>query len=263
MIKQKDSWTIVYDTAVREDGSLFFPEKLNKEYLENKRKELGPYIFANQMLNRIIPEGEQDFKKEWLVYYDELPKRKNTYAFVDPAISLEEDADYTAVVVVDVDANNDWYLRAAKRYRVTATQTVQLIFQIAERFNTRTIGIEVVAYQKALMHFLEDEMRRRNQWIHIWDYNPGPNKTKEDRIRGLIPRFEWGSIKLARGLHDFEDEYSKFPRGANDDLLDALASIQAFAYPPSEDKKQEKPPAPNAPDYESWYIKQIKAGKKP
>jgi len=260
---EKNGWSIVYDAAVRPDGSLFFPQKLSEEYLKSKRKELGPYIYANQMLNRIIPEGDQDFKKDWIKYYDEIPKNTNTFAFIDPAISQEESADFTAVVIVDVDTENNWYIRAAKRYKITATKIIQLVFQIEEKFKPKTIGIEAVAYQKALMHFLDEEMRRRNKFINVWDYHPGTDRTKNDRIRGLVPRFEWGSIFLARGLTDLEDEYAKFPRSAHDDLMDALASIQEIAYPPSKEKTVEKQPSPNSPDYEAWYIQQIKKGRKP
>lgn len=263
MKKTKGAWEIVYDAAIRPDGSYFFPEKLSDEYLQAKRKELGTYIFSNQMMNRIIPEGEQDFKKDWLKYYDELPERKNTFCFIDPAISQEDDADFTAVVIIDVDVNNDWYLRAAKRYKITATKILGLIFQIYEKFKPKMIGIESVAYQKALFHFLKEEMRRRNTYIPVHDYHPGTEKTKEDRIRGLVPRFEWGNIFIARGLDDFEDEYLKFPRARHDDLMDALASVQEIAYAPSIKKEVTHVPAANSPEYEKWYIEQIKKGKKP
>lgn len=263
MIKEIGKWTVVYDAAVRPDGSLFFPEKLSEEYLKNKRKELGPYIYANQMMNRIIPEGDQDFKKDWLKYYDEIPENTNTFCFIDPAVSLEESADFTAVVIVDVDKANNWYVRAAKRYKITATKVIDLIFKIHERFKPKQIGVETVAYQKSLMHFLEDEMRKRGEFIKIYDYNPGNDRTKQDRIRSLVPRFEWGTIFLARGLNDLEDEYAKFPRARHDDLMDALASIQEIAQPPVEKKKEEKVPAPNSPEYEAWYIAQIKKGRRP
>lgn len=248
-------WAVAYDSAIRDDGSLLFPKKLSKEFLQRQRKAQGSYIFSYQYLNQIIPSDDQDFKKEWLKYYDQLPRIKNTFAFVDPAISLEDNACFTAFVIVDVDVDNNWYLKVAKRVRVTATQTIKLLFDIHQLFKPTMIGVEIVAYQMSLMHFLNAEMRKRKLTIPVHGLKRGTDKSKPQRIRGLVPRFEWGRILVKQGLHDFEDEYMKFPRGTFVDILDALSSIEEIAYPPEREKFNDKQPAPNHPDYESWYIR--------
>lgn len=249
-------WACAYDKAIRPDGSLLFPAKLSQSYLARQRKIQGSYIFAHQYLNEIIPGDDQDFKREWLVYYKELPKIKNTFAFIDPAISLDLAACYTAFVVVDVDVENNWYLKAARRVRITATQTIKLIFDLQEIYKCTRIGIEGVAYQMALMHFLDAEMRKRRITVPVVPITRGPDKSKNMRIRSLVPRFEWQRILVKPGLTDFEDEYMKFPRGTFVDILDALSSVEEIAFPAEPEKKLDKPPSPNHPDYESWYIRQ-------
>lgn len=62
-----------------------------------------------------------------------------------------------------------------------------------------------------------------------------------------------GTIMLAVGLADFEKEYDTFPRGAHDDLLDSLASLESIVTYPIE-RKVTREPTPNDPDYEKWYI---------
>jgi phage terminase large subunit-like protein len=257
-----EKWACVYEKAIRDDGSLLFPKKLSQEYLQRQRKAQGSYIFAHQYLNEIIPADDQDFKKEWLVKYEHLPKIKHTFAFVDPAISLEDVADYTAFVVVDVDTDNQWYLKVAKRVRITATQTIKLIFDLQAMFKCQRIGVEAVAYQMALMHFLDSEMRKRRVTLPVQAIKRGPDKSKLTRIRSLVPRFEWGRILIKDGLYDFEDEYLKFPRGTYVDILDALASIEEIAYPPEKPKELDIEPAPNSPDYEKWYIRKRLTEKK-
>lgn len=247
-------WACAYDKAIRDDGSLLFPQKLTKEFLTRQRKIQGSYIFAHQYQNEIIPGDDQDFKREWLVYYKELPRIKNTFAMIDPAISLDQAACYTGLAIIDVDVNNTWYLKVARRLRITATQTVELIFKVQEMYKTNLIGVETVAYQQALMHFIIDEMRRRKTQLPIFGVNRGPDKSKMMRIRSLVPRFEWGNIQIKEGLTDFEDEYSKFPRGTYVDILDALSSIEEFSYPPAPERVNKKPPSPNHPDYEKWFI---------
>jgi predicted phage terminase large subunit-like protein len=254
---EKHVWSVVYDKAIRDDGSLFFPSRLDRSFLAEQRKIQGPYIFANQYQNEIIPGDAQDFKQEWIRYYDKVPTNVYTFIFIDPAISQQSTADYTAYVVVRVDSSGYWYLERAKRQRINATDTIKLVFDLADQYKPMAIGIETVAYQKALLHFLDEEMRRRGTVVPVTGINRGPDKTKEQRILSLVPRFEWGRILLNRNLDDFEDEYAKFPRSRHDDLLDALASIEEIAFNPQEERQTHEPKTPNSPGYESWYINQL------
>lgn len=251
------TWAVVYDKAIREDGSLLFPQRLSKQYLDGQRKIQGTYIFTNQYQNEIIPSDDQDFKKEWLKYFTDLPKYKTTFAFIDPAISLEDQACYTAVCVIDVDEANTWYLKVAKRLRITATQTIELVFKLHEMFRCQAIGIETVAYQEALMHFLDTEMKRRRITLPVHGIKRSPDQSKMLRIRSLVPRFEWGRIMVKAGLTDFEDEYLKFPRGTFVDILDALSSLEELAYPPDPKQKDRQELPNNHPDYEKQYIRKL------
>jgi hypothetical protein len=253
-----ETWSVAYDRAIRPDGSLLFPQKLSKEYLARQRKIQGPYIFASQYQNEIVPSDAQDFKKEWLVYYDELPRIKHTFAMIDPAISLDQAACYTGIAIIDIDVNNQWYLKVARRVRIDATKTIELIFDIHRIYKTQLIGIETTAYQMAIMHFLKDEMRKRKITLPVHGVNRGPDKSKMMRIRSLVPRFENQGILVKRGLMEFEEEFTKFPRGSYVDILDALSSIEEFSYPPEPEKILDTRPAPNHPDYEKWFRKQLR-----
>lgn len=248
---------MAYDKAVRPDGTLLFPQKLSKDYLARQRKIQGPYIYASQYQNEIVPSDEQDFKKEWIKYYAELPKLKHTFAMIDPAISLDQAACYTGLAIIDVDINNQWYLKVARRVRIDATQTIDLIFEINRLYKPQLIGVETVAYQMAIMHFLKDEMNKRGITLPVHGVNRGPDKSKMMRIRSLVPRFENQGILVKPGLTEFEDEYSKFPRGTFVDILDALSSIEEFSYKPDRPKELEKQPPPNSPLYEKWFRKQL------
>ena len=246
-------WNVVYKKAYNENGSLFFPEKLTAAFLERQKREQGSYIFSNQYLNEIIPLDMQTFKKEWFQYYESIPKIHHNFAFIDPAISQADTADFTGVTVVAVDSENRWYVRFAKRYKITPTQLISLLFEIQKNFNCQVIGIEEVAFQKALLYFLTDEMKRRNNFIPVKGIRPPTDKTKEMRILSLVPRFEWNRVYLNKNLNDLELELMMFPRGAHDDLLDALQGIDMISYPPSAEKIWDKAPPPNHPDYERYY----------
>lgn len=252
------SWLIVYEKAIREDGSLFFPEKLSLEFLEMARREMGSYIFANQYQNEIIPSDELIFKPEWLRYYKSIPENRHTFIFIDPAMSLEKHADFTGVAVIHVDEENNWYVPFAKRLKITPTDIVEIVFRLNEEFKPMTIGVEEVAYQKALLYMIQDRMNKTGTVVPVTGIKPGNQVSKETRILGLVPRFEWGKIFLNQGLTELEDELAKFPRAAHDDVLDALSMCSFISISPARRRNTDEPPiASDAANYESWYRRQL------
>lgn len=252
-----NGWDIVYEKAIRDDGSLFFPERLSHEFLQKARRTMGSFLFANQYQNEIVPDDEKKFKKEWLKFYSQIPSGCLTFVFIDPAIGQNKRHDYTGICVVQVDCNGTWYLPVASRQRLTPTEIVEKIFEINVRFKPVAIGIEVVAYQEALLYFLAQEMNRRQTVVPIKGIKRS-QVSKETRILGLVPRFEWNRIFINHGLTDFEDEYEMFPRGTHDDILDALTSLEEIVhYPQKQETKIERPNGPSDPNYERWYIQEL------
>lgn len=257
-------WSVCYKKSISSDGTLLFPERLTKEFLDSQRRIMGSYLFANQYQNECISEEDKNFKSHWLRYYTELPKNTHTFVFIDPAIGQKDNNDYTGLVIVDVDSEGLWYLRLAKRFRLNPTQIVNLCFEINNKYKPNCIGVEVVAYQEALLYLLDERMRMFNTVLPVKGIRRS-NVSKETRILGLVPRFEWGKLLIGQGFTDFEDEYNSFPRGSHDDLLDALASIDEIAFYPEKHKEKdiEKPNSPSDPNYERWYIQQLARGRVP
>lgn len=252
---------MVYERAIRKDGSLLFPERLTEEFLNDALKTMGTWLFSNQYLNEIIPPGEAPFKPEWIVKNSKVPDKVMNFGFIDPALSESQGSDYTALVVVSVDEDRNWWIRVAQRYRINPSELVNLAFRACKEFNLVCLGVEDVAYQKALLYMMSDEMRRRNMIIPVKGINPGTDKTKEMRIMGLVPRFEWGSVYLTKDMPDLELELAQFPRGKHDDLCDALASLESIIYYPAKDRTQPVQPQPGHKDYERKYIEKLLANR--
>ncbi len=250
-------WSVVYEKAIRDDGTLLFPERLTQEFLDKARRTMGSYLFANQYQNEVIPEDEKRFKPHWLKYYHEIPTHCHKFAFIDPAIGQKNHNDYTGISMVHVDSDSHWYLNLAKRERLTPTEIVSKVFELHEKFGLQAIGVESVGYQEALLYLLAEEMRRRKKVVPVVEIKRKAI-SKETRILALVPRFEWGLISIAQGMRDFEDEYGTFPRGSHDDILDAVASLEEIVfYPQKQEKKLEKPHSPHDPDYERYIIQQL------
>lgn len=250
-------WSRVYKRAINDDGSLLFPERLTHEFLTNARRTMGSYLFANQYQNEVIPEDEKSFKKAWLRYITLIPDGCYSFGFIDPAIGQKSHNDYTGISIVDVDVNKNWYLKYTARLRLTPTQICDKMFDICKQFDLKALGVEITAYQEALLYILDERMRHRNQILPVKGIQRN-SVSKNTRILGLVPRFEWGRLFVRGGMVDFEDEYHSFPRGAHDDILDSVASLEELVYYPerkADDDQQEL--NPNDPRYESKYLRRL------
>jgi len=259
MVQKNDKWALIYETAVREDGSLLFPERLTQEFLEEARRNMGSMLFANQYLNEIFPSEDAKFKREWFKYWSSLPEvQLHTFAFIDPAISTEDHADYTGIVVVSVDAKTNWYIRHASRQRLNPTQIVHKCFDLHREYKLTGLGIEDVAYQKALLYMLNEEMQRRQVILPAKGVNKGNKTTKEMHIMSMIPLFEWGRMWLTHGCDDFERELLQFPRASHDDIIDSCASLQQIVFYPTHKKEDlSNVTNPNDSRYESRIIRDL------
>lgn len=251
-------WSIVQKKAIQDDGSLLFPERLTKEFLDEARKTMGSYMFANQYQNEVIPLEAQTFKRQWFRYYAEVPELVNNFAFIDPAISEADTADFTAWVVISVDVHKNWYVRVADHAKINPSQIIELMFKLKAQWKVAILGVEDVAFQQSILYFANEEMRRRGVILPMTGIKRGPKQSKQMRILSLVPRFEWGSLFLRSDLYELEKELGQFPRGAHDDILDALSSLEEIVYyPVVQRRSNNEPPPTNSPEYEKWYIRNL------
>ena len=203
--------------------------------------------YRNKMCLCISPDS-QKFKREYFRYYDKLPdlSRLNIYTTVDLAISQKVNADNSAIVTVGVNADGHWFVLDIEYGHYDPTTTIDAVFSAVQRWRPLSVGIEVVAYQAALQHFLEKEMPRRGAFFRIQPLKA--EKKKEIRIDAIQPRFAVGSVWFRRGapwLKKIESELLAYPHGAHDDVIDALAYMEQMITEPMSYKRR-------VGDDESW-----------
>jgi predicted phage terminase large subunit-like protein len=220
------------------EGELLFPTRLSWKTLKELKKQQGNAHFSAQYMLDPIPEEDQIFRGPFKTYEETDLRGIDLKKFItiDPAISEDKQADYSAMTCVGVDKNNDWYILDIWRDRVQPKRLIDQVFYWNEKWKPISVGIETVAFQKALQYFVYDEMKRRNLIVPLRELG-NTNRAKDERIRGLQPRYEMGSVfhpqKTAVPLVvDLEDELLRFPKGKNDDLVDSLASQLELCFPP-------------------------------
>lgn len=229
---------------VIEGDKPIWPEKFTDKHIKKLKKEKGPYEFSSQYNNEPIPDEDQQFRKEWFRYYkDDDIRKRNLFFFtmVDPAISQESSADYTVLTTIALDEYYNWFVYDIIRDRMLPNEIIDKMFNIYERFHPVEMGLEVVAYQKMLGYALRDEMRKRKKYLPLRELKPPNNKSKEARIKSLQPGYHSGKIfhkERMPNLEYLEDELLRFPRGAHDDIIDTLAYLTEFAFPPKKEHKK-------------------------
>lgn len=224
---------------------------LGKKQVYSLETETGNYVAWGYLskncnyLNNPVPDDEADFKREWFIPYDPTDLRGkplNKFITIDPAISVEKDADYTAMVTVGVDEFRNIYILDIVRARLKPKEIIDTLFDLWHMYSPVKIGIEDVAFQKSLQYALTEEMHNRYVYLPITPLRPG-GRAKEQRIRGLQPLYANQKIfhsKHVRNIMVLEDELTRFPRGKNDDTADALAYILDLGIFPAKRKVTRK-----------------------
>ena len=227
-------------------GKLLFPNKFDWDRLAELKRQKGNYSFSCQYMNEPTDPKDAVFKRENFKYYDDDVIRGrvlNHFTTIDPAISLAKGADYSVILTVAVDLWNNWYVREIVRGKYTPEQLIEQVFLADEKWHPKRIAIETYAFQKVLQYTINDEMRRRNHFLPLEQLKHETDRSKEDRIRALQPRYQQGAIHHCQSLPNndwLEDELTRFPKGKHDDIIDALAYMLQIAFPSKKKEGQQR-----------------------
>jgi predicted phage terminase large subunit-like protein len=210
------------------------PVFLTRDQLAKKRADMGPYVFACQMLQDPKADETQGFKEEWLRYAAVDHNGQNLAVLVDPASSKKKSSDYTSAWCLGFGADKNIYVHDMVRDRLSLTQRADLLMAWHRKWQPMAVGYEQYGMMADIEH-IRDRQEREN---YRFDITPmGGAMPKVDRIRRLIPWFEKGRVflhpKLMKTNYEgvpvdltkafINEEYLAFPVAAHDDMLDALA----------------------------------------
>src|SRR3990167_8661372 len=87
---------------------------------------MGPYTYAAQILLNPKADAMQGFKREWLRHYTRLDAAKmNKYLLVDAASSKKKGSDYTAMVVLGLATDGNYYVLDLVRDRLNLAERLE------------------------------------------------------------------------------------------------------------------------------------------
>ena len=141
---------------------------------------------------------------------------------VDAAFKGTDSSDYVAITVWG-KLNSDYYLRYCMNRHLTFSQTLDAIRMAQTLFpNAQRVLIEDKANGTAIIDVLQREM---------FCIPVNPKGGKEARVNAISPAIESGHVFLPEGapwLEAYMDQFSAFPAGAHDDMVDSTSQALAF-----------------------------------
>ena len=237
-----DDWVVIdlpaiamddNDAIGRKKGEALWPELWTLDKLQQRKNELGEYWFSAMYQQQPQPLEGGILKRAWLDYYDPMDptirqvqlSNTVTYTGWDLAISEKETADYTCSCTLKVDVNTGHaYIVDWTREHIDFPAQQKAVPNVQRKWNAALIGIEDNAYQAALPQSLRGLRLPLKTRTAI--------KDKVTKIQSTFTLFEQGTVHLPLNhplLGEFENEYSMFPTGRHDDLLDATEMALAMS----------------------------------
>lgn len=209
-------------------GEVLDPVRLPQEMIDRLRKVLGGMAASAQLDQAPVPEGGAVFKRDWLKFWNEIPKQwDQIICSWDCAFKAEEGSDYVAGQVwARVGAS--FYLLEQVHGHFDFPTTVRNVRELALRWPGATILIEDKANGTGVVQTLQTEI-------------PGivavdPLGGKFSRASACSGLFEAGNVYIPHPSlagYSWVDqlyvpEFLSFPRAKHDDQVDA--TTQALLY---------------------------------
>lgn len=206
----------VYTCWKTPEEESWWPEQYTTGFLL-KEKNANP-LYAMKYLNNPEAVVGGRFRPDMIQYYNTAPQGLNVYQGWDLAISEKQTADYTVCMTIGIDHNKDIYILHIYRDRVSFPDQVRMVKLLNKTWHPLSVGIEDVAYQRAL-----PQQVLREAVIPIDDLaNHKVTGPKDVRLLSLVPYFANKKIWIKKDMQDLVVELLSYPGGRNDDQLDAL-----------------------------------------
>jgi len=211
------------------DGKPIFPEKFTVEILNDIKEDLGSHFYYLQYKNKVLDEEDIVFKEKWFQWYKGPDLQWNrVYILMDPAISLSKKACDTVLQTIGQTEDNRFFVKRSYGFKARVQEIVDQLFleviRYIDRYEVR-VGIEKVAYQEALLQWVEKDMTAYNVYFEVHALEPH-GKRKDYRIRRLAPMFERKQIWLyEENCEELHGQLVEFGGTVKVDHADTLAYL--------------------------------------
>jgi predicted phage terminase large subunit-like protein len=207
--------------VIRQPGDALHPEREPLHVHERLRREMGTFAYEAQYQQNPVPEEGNLFRPSWIRSY--APAEAQGFELIlqswDTASKDGQHNDFSVGTTWGLK-NGLSYLLDVHREKLDFPGLRTRVLELARRFNPERVLIEDQASGIALIQEL--------QKLGFYKAIPfKPKGSKIERLLGVTPMFEGGSVLLPGEAHwreAFVHEFCAFPRGKNDDQIDSVTA---------------------------------------
>ena len=205
----------------KELGEPLCPERYDDKALRIVENTLGSREWNCLYQQNPIALDDAIFKPEWWRYRSmsqmgELPRRRIVLS-VDCTFKNSDTSDFVAISTIAEHEDGTYTILDVINQRMDIIQTMSAIRSQANRFSPAAILVEEAANGHAVIQMLSSKLP------NIIGVKTG-TASKVSRASGAAPMIEAGSVYLppeASWLHSFINQFTTFPAGKHDDMVDA------------------------------------------
>jgi len=237
----------IWPRAIRTDGKAF---GFDLQTLSRIRGEYSDRVqFFSQYYNDPNDPGSDRINRDKFQYYNPRHlvkegskwfyngRKLNIYAAVDFAFSLSKAADFTAIVVVGIDCDSNYYVLDIDRFKTDKTiEYFKHVSALHSKWRFNKLRAEVSVAQKVIVNSIKDYVRRDGLRLSVDEFRPSRAEgTKEERIASALEHL-YDNLQMWHqegGWTNILEEELILGRPAHDDVKDALASAVEIAIAPA------------------------------
>ena len=244
VLKEMKGWNNMHFAPDMEKKVALWEEWQPIKKLQEKKEELESIarvsVFYREYLCQIVGyikyhnyKLELDSDKQHYLVDGEETIPVNVFMGVDPASSIRKTADYSVIMPVAVDNQNNRYILEYYRKRATPMKLAESILEYFKIYRPVKVRIESVGYQEMLRDYLRQRTEEEKLFISGLEIKEIPRSSKSSRLETMEPYFAQGKVFMKKEMLAMKDELLLYPRGKHDDLLDGLYYAMKKCYTPN------------------------------
>ena len=253
-----DEWRVVNYPAIAETDELYrkageplHPERYPLDALLRIKRAVGPRDWSALYQQNPVPDEGAFFTKGMFKFYQQrdLPDWEDMifYTAWDLAVGQKEMNDWSVGITVGVDGQDNIYVVDIQRGRWDSLTLVEKMLDTYETWKPAMVGIERGQIELSIGPLLMKRARERQCTGFSYEpLKPGKND-KVARAQSIKGRMQQGRVLFRSGCdltQSLINEMLRFPAGAHDDGVDAMAYIgkllDQFAVPRKPKSKPKK-----------------------
>lgn len=277
--KDSEAWkTLWFAIKDPDTGQSIWPDKFPMWRIEKIQAEYEAIGNINGFFQEYmnIPQSpdEAPFKPQYIQYHDydfkivdgqgcmykqdgdkEIMIPVDVYGGIDPASSLSQKADFFVILTVGVDADDNIFEIDMLRGHVNPAFQPDMIIQKYEQYRHKRLKVETTAYQEALRQSVRRQMMDKNLYIPGLEKGVKPRTAKSERLLSLVPYMAKKKIFFKKGNFEAAAEFLSYPKGRNDDIMDAYwTALEGHKPCKNKELKEEDNRKKRLSNFYNWKI---------